>query len=71
MSGLNSAVSAGVLTYRRQDGRLQGDQWHFGCFPIISEAFDFHRVELVLSISSQTNLQDTRRPFMNQTSTVE
>lgn len=46
-----------ALTYRGKDGWFQGNQRHFGCFPIVSEALDFHHVELILCVGSQTRLQ--------------
>lgn len=44
-------------THRRKDRRFQGDERHFGLLPIKSEALHFHHVELILSLRSQTHLE--------------
>lgn len=57
-----------VFTHRGQDRRFQDDQWHFGPFSIVSEALNFHHVELILSIGPQTHLEKAAQPTLYNTS---
>jgi len=50
-------LSVLVWTHRGQDRRFQGNKRHFGGLRTISKPFDFHHVEFVLSLSSQTHLE--------------
>lgn len=56
-----------VLTHRGQDGRFQDDQGHFGLFSIVGETLDFHHVELVLGLGSQTHLEKTAQLDLHNT----
>lgn len=47
-----------VVTYRRHHRGFQDYKWYFSYLCIICEPFDFNHVELVLSFSPQTHLQE-------------